>query len=355
MAKVSIREKIITGDRVSLYLDIYHGNGRREYRFLKIYAPQKRRGMSKEEKEIYESKHALARQIANKVENEILGGEYGINQRKRELVDIIETLEVLAKKSDTKGNQYKAAAKAFAKYIKKETGRSAVRSSEITETIFYGFAKFLRENYQGNTPRHYFLKVRSLFNRLTERGVYTRNPAGKVTAPRGEDALLKSILTQDEIQKLANTKCPNSELKRGFLFACTTGVGYKDLSNLSWDNIVDGKYLDYSRGKTKIRVRVPLNDVALKLLGKRGGGKLFDLPSYHTARHELTKWSRDAAVNKNITTYSPRHSFAVAVLRGGGNIHTLSKLLGHTKITTTQRYLQLVPGDLESAVDNIKF
>jgi site-specific recombinase XerD len=93
--------------------------------------------------------------------------------------------------------------------------------------------------------------------------------------------------------------------------------------------------------KTKSMLYLPLNKKAASLLPPRKDGNefVFDLPNSMTTTESYIKvWSEFAMIDKHVTFHTSRHTFAVNILACGGDVFTLSKLLGHKKVTTTQIY-----------------
>lgn len=166
----------------------------------------------------------------------------------------------------------------------------------------------------------------------------------------------REFLIQSEIDTIAVEDLP-TKLGRArdiFLFSCYTGLAYIDLANLSADNIVmgiDGElWLRTSRQKTETKVNVPLLPPALALLEKYKTDKkliaknrVLPFMSNQKVNKYLKQISDTCSINKNMTFHLARHTFATTVtLNNGIPIESVSKMLGHTKLSTTQVYVHVL-------------
>lgn len=157
---------------------------------------------------------------------------------------------------------------------------------------------------------------------------------------------LKESLTLQEIYKLYNTDCKIDVLKRACLFSCFTGLRFSDVNALTWEMVkeyADGsKYLDFLAVKTTKQNIVPINDDALHLMGRKGTGKVFKGLFYYMTQKVMHEWLKAAKIKKHITFHCFRHSYAVIQISLGTDIYTISKMLTHKNVTTTQIYADLV-------------
>ena len=139
-----------------------------------------------------------------------------------------------------------------------------------------------------------------------------------------------------------------------FVFAVYTGLSFVDISNLTNENINVGidksLWLNYYRQKTDIHAMLPLLQPAVCILkryeayhkGKRTN-HVFPVPPNQVANRYLKKVAKEAGVEKNITFHLARHTFATTItLSHGIPIETVSKMLGHTSIKTTQIYAKIL-------------
>jgi site-specific recombinase XerD len=135
-----------------------------------------------------------------------------------------------------------------------------------------------------------------------------------------------------------------------FVFSTFTGLAYIDIKNLTYDNIVkqeDGNYwIMTHRQKTGSASNIRLMEVPLSLIDKyrnqNPNGKVFPVPEYPTVLYHLKKIDKQCGLNKNLSYHQSRHTFASLItLSEGVPIETVSKMLGHQDITTTQTYAEV--------------
>ncbi|MCC4211251.1 site-specific integrase [Leeuwenhoekiella parthenopeia] len=171
----------------------------------------------------------------------------------------------------------------------------------------------------------------------------------------------RQFLTERELQKLEETFFKSASLERVkdlFLFSCYSGLSYIDLKELTTDQLVkgmDGKDWIYTkREKTQQSVKIPLLHSANTILKKyRGHNILEDSNAVFPviSNQKMNKYLKDImlaiGVRKKITFHSARHTFAtVVMLSNGVPIETVSKVLGHTKLSTTQIYARVMEDKL---------
>ena len=167
----------------------------------------------------------------------------------------------------------------------------------------------------------------------------------------------REFLTTDELNLLENYCCSSGRLNRVkdlFVFSCYTGLAYIDLINLTPSNIcigIDGEYwIKTFRQKTDVSVNVPLLPQALNLIEKYkddpivvNKNLILPLFSNQKVNQYLKDIAKECKIQKYINFHLARHTFATTVtLTNGVPIETVSKLLGHTKLSTTQVYVHII-------------
>lgn len=166
----------------------------------------------------------------------------------------------------------------------------------------------------------------------------------------------KGFLTESEIKKLEDVILkPHLAIARDiFMFSVYTGLAYVDVSKMTLENIVRGidksLWLQFNRQKTDIRVALPLLEPANVLIERyhsyHEGEKthhLFPVPMNQVINRYLKEIARIAGINKVITFHMARHTFATTItLMHGIPIETVSKMLGHAALSTTQIYAKVV-------------
>ena len=206
-----------------------------------------------------------------------------------------------------------------------------------------------------NTKYSYFNKLKACLNEAYRERVIIYNPIGGVEGFK-EQETERSYLTWDEITKLFATPCRIEVLKRAFLFSCMTGLRKSDIINLKWSDVVEESgftRIIFRQQKTGGQEYLDINEQAVPLLGTRGNSyehPFADFKYSNNTLAELKRWAKAAGIEKDITFHSGRHSFAVCMLDFGTDIYTVSKLLGHRDITTTQIYAKVLDKNKRLAI-----
>jgi integrase len=151
-----------------------------------------------------------------------------------------------------------------------------------------------------------------------------------------------------------------------FVFCCFTGFAYIDVKNLTQENLVmgidGGKWINTERNKTKVRTNIPLLDIPLKIIAKYNNnprtinsGKLLPVLSNQKSNAYLKEIADLCGINKNLTTHLARHTFATTVtLNNDVDIASVSKMLGHTSIKTTQIYAKVLDKKVSNDMNTLR-
>lgn len=156
------------------------------------------------------------------------------------------------------------------------------------------------------------------------------------------------------------TPSPDREIKNAFIFSCYTGLRISDIRELTFDRIRN-VYLDFRQQKTQGVERMKLHPKAFEILEEQKerrrhseDGKIFLLPlDSGTINKVVRNWMKTAGVKKKITFHCSRHTFATMCLTFDIDIYTVSKLLGHRDLKTTQIYAKLIDKKKDEAIDKL--
>jgi site-specific recombinase XerD len=180
----------------------------------------------------------------------------------------------------------------------------------------------------------------------------------------GYKPVKKEFLIEPEIKKLMNKKFEAkrlAEVRDVFLFQIFTGLAYIDAANLTEDNIIeDGfgqKWIQLSRQKSSVQANIPLLEIPLSILKKYSGlenGKLLPIHTNQKMNEYLKEIAALCGINKRLTTHCGRHSFGTIMLTKGVSIESVSKMLGHTNITTTQIYAKVLNQKIFTEVNKVR-
>lgn len=200
-----------------------------------------------------------------------------------------------------------------------------------------------------------FQKLCTVFNLAVKEGVLARNPSLNVERFK-EPESDREFLSVEEIRHLATVPAPSEVLGRAFLFSCLTGLRWSDIEKLTWQEVQrigDVSRIVFRQKKTRSQEYLDINDQAVQLMGERGidDAKVFaGLGTIQQARIGVTAWVRAAGINKHITFHCARHSFAIMMLDAGVDLYTLSKLMGHKTIESTQIYAKILDKHKQAAI-----
>ena len=170
----------------------------------------------------------------------------------------------------------------------------------------------------------------------------------------------REYLTTEELNRLAATPCDSPILKRAALFSALTGLRHSDIQKLTWKEVVkdeDHYRLLFTQQKTKGTEYMPISAQAYQLCGDRRDPDrlVFEgLQDPSWISKPLERWITKSGIQKHITFHCFRHTYATLQLTHGTDIYTVSKMLGHKKVSTTQIYAKIVDEKKEQAADAIK-
>ena len=176
----------------------------------------------------------------------------------------------------------------------------------------------------------------------------------------------REYLTIEELNELVKTTCISDLLKRAALFSALTGLRFSDIHKLTWAEIEyingNGYFLNFDQKKTKGVEVLPISDQAYNFTGGNKSPKnmpqdvkVFDGLKYSAYQNKyLSQWIGAAGITKNITFHNFRHTYATLQLSSGTDIYTVSKMLGHKDLKTTQVYAKIVDIAKRKAANSIK-
>lgn len=239
-----------------------------------------------------------------------------------------------------------------------------VTFEQLTPAFIKGFKEYLvntartksNEKLSKNTASSYFNKVRAAINEAYHQGIIKTNPLNQVPSIKGENNK-REYLSIEEVRQLVKTECRYIDLKRAFLFSCLTGLRWSDIVKLTWQDVQvfnDHHRVIFKQQKTKGLQYLDLSPQAYALLGDKKAGKIFSGVRYSAYMNvELLRWCLAAGISKHITFHAARHTFAVTQLTLGTDIYTLSRLLGHSEIKTTEIYADIIDSQRKMAMMKI--
>lgn len=373
---VRLRFKTLSNGNKSIYLDLYR-NGEREYEFLHLYLVPESTPLDKMQNQ--STMQAAAAIKAQRI-LELTNDNAGIKKVSRGKMLLADWMLQYYEQHE-QGNELQKKILRVADALRLYAGE-AVKMKDINKDFCAGFAYWLQYEYsrqrginksnslqpkrlKASTAHLYFSIFKCALNEAVRRKIISENPCrlmsstDKIKKPESQ----RTYLTIEEVQRLIETDCPlHPETKQAFLFSCFCGLRISDVLRLEWKDIkTTGEQIRLSivMKKTKAPLYLPLSKQALKCLPARNNAedtdKVFKLCSVVSVYKQLSKWATAAGV-KQFTFHTARHTFATILLTEGADLYTVSKLLGHAEISTTQIYAKIIDKKKDDAVnllDNI--
>jgi site-specific recombinase XerD len=252
---------------------------------------------------------------------------------------------------------YKSSRKRLATYIKSQCKKTDYPVESIDYKFLDSFDVYLKKDFKvhQNTAWNYHKHLRRVLNLAVAMDYITKNPYNKYKVDLKETH--REFLTSEELLSIEKKEIQIERLSAVrdiFVFACYTGLSYSDISKLSKQHLQKGidknEWIIIDRSKTNNRCRIPILPKAKEILEKyknypKNHNKGFLLPVLTNQKMNsyLKELGDICNINKSITMHMARHTFATSVtLANGVPIETVSKVLGHTSLKTTQIYAKVL-------------
>ena len=235
----------------------------------------------------------------------------------------------------------------------------------LTEQFIHDYQNFVMDvkGYAVDTVRHYLAILKKVCRIAYKEGYAERCHFANFTLPQKTERTPRA-LSREDFEKIRNVEIPawrtTHILARDlFLFACYTGTAYADAVSVTRENLYtddEGNlWLKYRRKKNELRASVKLLPEALALIEKyRDDSRptLFPMIHHPNLQRHMKSLAVLAGVSGRLCYHQARHSFASLItLEAGVPIETISRMLGHSDITTTQVYARVTPKKLFEDMD----
>jgi site-specific recombinase XerD len=240
----------------------------------------------------------------------------------------------------------------LADFIHRWYNLSDIPLKEVKKKFITDFEDYLCANYDfsPNTRIKQLKCLRHIIGIAYDEELIMRSPFQKSIQFQKTD---RGYLTQAEVETLINyrpDRKEEDEARNVFIFCCFTGLPYIDVFNLTYEKIqqsFDGKiWIKSKRHKTKVDYQVPLLKIPQMIMDKYKNllpdNKVLPVPKYSDYRPILKKIAQKCGVSKNVTSHLARHTFATLALTKGVSLKSVSKMLGHTSIITTETYARII-------------
>jgi site-specific recombinase XerD len=371
MANVSLRQKPIANGKASLYLDYFPEiispktgkPTRRE--FLKLYIFDK----PKNDIDKLHNKSTLAQAdlIRSKRMTQIRDKEYGFKENITYSVDFIEFYAKIVEEYYNKGtNSSHSGWNASLNYFKAFVGKKLL-SHFLTEEHVKKYKTFLLQTnnlrtntgkLSVNTASTYYKNFASVLKKAYKKKIIEKDLAADIEFIK-EQQTYREYLSEEELSTLWKTPCDLEKVKQMAIFSALTGLRFSDIVTLPYYNIYSdkhqGDYIKIREQKTGNLFNHPISTTALQIINMQPKESMFVFGDikYTDITRPLKKWITDSGITKKISFHNFRHTYATLQLANGTDIYTVSKLLGHKNVSTTQIYAKVIDSNKIIAANKI--
>ncbi len=268
------------------------------------------------------------------------------------------------KRSQNTYNKYKTVYNHLSEFIRERYHREDMAFRELTSDFIREFDFFLRIDKEctHNTVWVYTMPVIALADLAIKKGLIRQNPFEDYEISMEETD--RSYLLKEDVERLMLLKPFKSKyelVKDLFIFSCFTGLSYIDIQKLKWSNIqsfFDGhQWIISRRKKSDVASNVRLLEIPKRIIEKYRGVTrneyVFPVPSNATCNSHVKKLIEDAEIitEQKVTFHTARHTFATMFLTEGVPLESLSKMMGHKNISTTQIYAKITSQKISKDMD----
>jgi site-specific recombinase XerD len=254
--------------------------------------------------------------------------------------------------------KYKRAKDLIQLFLHRRYNKENISIESVNGSFIYSLDSYLRYEsvYKGkvgiknNSVVKYFKTFKTVCNFGIKLDLISKNPFSKY------DGRLKikdaTFLTQDELNRVEDKSFDIPRLERVkdiFLFSCYTGYAPVDAQSLTQKNLIKNNNGEYwilkDREKTEIRANVPVLPTVIRILNKYKGKQTGLIPKI--SNQKMNAYLKEIAdvcgIDKNLTWYVARHTFATTVTLGNGvKLENVSAMMGHSNIKQTQHYAKVL-------------
>lgn len=259
----------------------------------------------------------------------------------------------------------------LSQYIKTKYGKKSFSIVDIDSQFIYNLESYLK--YESthrsiigighNTVVKYFQCLKAVCKYGIKYKIISINPFLEYDEKLIiEDAV---FLTKDELERIEAKNFSTERLNRVkdiFLFSCYTSYAPVDVGNLTRNNLIkdsdDTFWIKTNRAKTRTKSNVPVLPPVMRIIDKYSsidGDKLLPRISNQKVNEYLKEIADICQINKKLTHYVARHTFATTVTLGNGvSIENVSSMMGHTRIATTQHYAKVLDINVKNDMNKLR-
>lgn len=374
--KVTLRKKAMSNGKLSLYLDFYppyfnaHTGTYSRREFLRIHLIAKPRNQFEKNtnRENLHTAELMCTKRQNEVNKEFIYTPFEIEQIRKDKVLEGSFVKYFKKQADYREGTNKLIWDSSIAHFEKFADGRDFRFRDINTDLVEDFkeyllkAKSMRETgkrLSRNTALSYFNKMKATLRKAYKEQILSVDVNAAVNGIT-ESESMRNYLTLEEAGALSRTPCEKEIVGRASLFSILTGLRYSDIEKLTWGDIQqsgEDTYIRFRQEKTEHVENMPISKQARMLLGTPGGKNdiVFQRLQKWDVYRYLPVWLIQAGITKHITFHCFRHTYATLQLSLGTDIFTVSKMLGHKSIKTTQVYTKIVDEKKKEAAKRISF
>jgi integrase len=256
------------------------------------------------------------------------------------------------------------------KFIKSKYGGSDIDVNDVSSSFIYNLESYLKfeSEYKGtigiqnNSVVKYFKNFQTVCNYAVKMDLIEKNPFRKYDGKL--NVTEATFLTEEELSRIEKKIFSIERLEKVkdiFLFSCYTGYAPVDAQKLTESNIIldsnQQLWIKTERQKTKTRANVPVLPQTLKIIQKYQYSEKGLIPKLSNQKMNayLKEIADNVGINKKLTYYVARHTFATTVTLGNGiKIENVSAMLGHTTIKQTQHYAKVLDNNVMDDMQKLK-
>jgi integrase len=373
---ITLRTKSISKGRQALYLDFYPpilnpATGKYTRReFLKLYLFDKPKGFAEKlnNSESQRMAEIIYSRRLNEVNKQYIYTPFEIEQLRLKEIGQRSFLEYFREQGDKRlGKNWEIWDTAICHFENFLQGKS-VTFQDITISFIDNYREYLltaknRRNTGNkiarNTALSYFNKLKTTLKKAYKEGLLQFDVNAGIEGIKEQESA-RNYLTLEEATALFRTPCAKEVVKRVSLFSILTGMRYSDIAKLKWSEVQhtlnDGYYIRFAQQKTEKQENLPISQQAYHILDKPAlpqdrvfpGLRKWDFDRF------VPLWVEASGISKHITFHCFRHTYATLQIAGGTDLLTVSKMLGHKSVKTTQIYTKVVDQSKRDATDKIK-
>ena len=373
--KVKLREKAISGNRQSLYLDFYppipHPKTgeptRREFLGMYLFDKAKNPVDKQSNKETLQ----IAEQIRQKRENYLNKPEIYTGYEKEQLKikeqgeqNFVTYFKSLADKRKASNHDNWVSAYNYLETFTKGN----LNFADLNEKFCNEFKEYLlttkskksnKVTLAQNSAVSYFNKLKATLKQAYKDGYLPSDLNAKIECIEPQETISQT-LTIEELNTLAKTECKNPLLKNYVLFSALTGMPFKEMQNLNWGQVEQSKTfgirIKMIRQKTGKPYLINISEQAYSLMGERKEttDKVFDGINNRDRYYFFPLWLAEAGIKKDMTFHDLRHTYGCLQIDAGTDIYTLQGNMGHSTPRQSMMYGKISDQRKREAADKIQ-